>query len=537
MTLVKDQQMSRFLRYQSTQKLQRLAEKPFDLTAEGNLTPERLRGFYAESCGYRLLYGLECVTDEVMQALGELSQEARVPEKMGKMQAGEVMNFIEGYPSEERAVLHTAVRDFFAHPNPSEVARKASQVAKEEIEKLRAFIEEIDRESRFTDLIMIGIGGSNLGPKANFLALRYLQKPDRNVHFISNVDPDDAAMVLRGLNLRKSLVVVVSKSGTTLETSTNEEFVKSRFVAAGLKPEEHFIAVTGKGSPMDNTQKYLKCFYIWDWVGGRFSSSSVIGGVMTSFACGFPTYWEMLEGANAMDKAALDPDLKKNLPLLAALLGIWNHNFLGYPTEALIPYSQGLERYSAHIQQVVMESNGKRIDRKGQTLDFQTCPIVWGEPGTNAQHSFFQLIHQGTEVVPMEFIGFKEGQTGEDFEGEGTTAHQKLLSNMFAQALSLATGKKDDNPNKVFPGNRPSHILLGNRLTPFSLGALLSFVEHKVAFQGFIWDINSFDQEGVQLGKVLAEKIINRFAARNGKGPDRPYPLGDALIEHLDKLK
>lgn len=537
MTIIKDsRKVSEFSQYPSFKKLEYLAAHPFDLTREGNLTSERIKNFCAESCGYKLLYATERVTDEVMQALAELASEAQVFEKMEQMQAGEISNFIKGHPSENRAVLHTALRDFFHHPNSGQTARDAAEMAKLEIDKLKLFMQEIDREKRFTDLIMVGIGGSDLGPRAHYIALKNNQKANRRVHFISNVDPDDAATVLKGINLETCLVVTISKSGSTLETRTNEEFVKSYFVNAGLKPEKHFLAVTRKGSPMDNPQKYLKSFYIWDWVGGRYSTTSMVGGVLLAFACGFETFWEFLRGANAMDKAALNRNVNANLPLLAALLGIWNHNFLLCPTLALIPYSQGLLRFPAHIQQLDMESNGKRIDKNGNPVDFHTGPVIWGEPGTNAQHSFFQLIHQGTASIPLELIGFKEGQLNEDFEFQNTNSQQKLLSNMFAQALALATGKHDDNPNKVFPGNRSSHILIGRQLNPYALGVLLSFFENKTAFQGFTWNINSFDQEGVQLGKVLATKIINRFAVKNGKGPDEPYPLGDAFLEHLNKL-
>ena len=238
-----------------------------------------------------------------------------------------------------------------------------------------------------------------------------------------------------------------------------------------------------------------------------------------------------------MDKVALEKDPKKNLPLFLALLGIWNHNFLGYPTLAVVPYSQALHRFAAHLQQVDMESNGKSIDRQGNWVDFDTGPIVFGEPGTNAQHSFYQLVHQGTPIIPVEYIGFQESQRGQDLEVNGTTSHEKLLSNLFAQSLALAQGKQDKNPNVTFPGNRPSHTLLAKKLTPFIMGALWSMVEHKVAFQGFIWDINSFDQEGVQLGKVLANRIIGRIATQKGTGkPTDPYPLGDALLKELKNL-
>lgn len=519
-----------FLDYPSTQKLNVLAQHPYDLTKEGNLTSHRISAFVGEACGYRLLYGTERVTEEVMRTLTELAHKARALEKMSDMQSGVVINCIHGFPSENRAVLHTATRDFFEQPNESEAAVAAAAQAKKEVDKLRDFISKLDKENLFTDLICIGIGGSDLGPRAHYIALEYLKKPKRHVHFISNIDPDDAAMALKGLDLKKTLVIVVSKTGTTLETRANEEFVKSYFTKASLKPENHFISVTSEGSPMDDRKKYLECFYIWDWVGGRYSTTSMVGGVMLSFAFGFDVYWDFLKGASEMDKAALKEDIKLNLPLLGALLSIWNRSFLHYPTLALIPYSQALSRYSAHIQQVEMESNGKQIDQSGHPVNYPTGMIIWGEPGTNAQHSFYQLIHQGTDVIPLEFIGFEESECQQDHEYNGTTLQQKLLSNLFAQAIALAVGQKSDNPNKTFPGNRPSHILLGRRLTPHSLGALLAYYENKVAFEGFIWGINSFDQEGVQLGKVLAQKLIDRFADPKNSAS---YPLGDAFIKFL----
>ena len=398
---------------------------------------------------------------------------------------------------------------------------------------------KIDKENKFTDLIQVAIGGSDLGPRAHYIALQHLLKKGRRVHFISNVDPDDAATILNSVDLKKTLVLIVSKSGSTLETLSNDELVRARFKAQGLKPEEHFVSITGEGSLLDNRKKFLECFYMWDWIGGRYSTTSMVGGVMLSFAFGFDIYWEFLKGVNSMDKAVLSKDMKNNLPLLGALLSVWNRNFLNYPTIALIPYSQALSRYSAHIQQVEMESNGKHIDQHGHRVNFETGPIIWGEPGTNGQHSFFQLIHQGTAIIPLEFIGFKESQWGQDNVLNGTTSQEKLLSNLFAQSLALATGQKSDNPNKEFDGNRPSHILLGSKLTPYALGALLGYFEHKVAFEGFVWGINSFDQEGVQLGKVLANKIIDRFAAKSGKAKDKvsEFPLGDAYLKHLDSFK
>jgi glucose-6-phosphate isomerase len=354
---------------------------------------------------------------------------------------------------------------------------------------------------------------------------------------VANVDPDDMAATVPALDLKKTMAVVVSKSGTTIETVTNESLLRAHYENAGLDPAKHIVSVTSEASPMDDRSKYLECFHIWDYVGGRFSGTSMIGGVMLSFGLGYEAYLEILRGANTMDRVACEEDPKKNLPLLLALLGIWNHNFLNYPTLAVIPYSQSLHRFAAHLQQVDMESNGKSIDRKGNWVDFETGPIVFGEPGTNAQHSFYQLVHQGTPVIPVEYIGFQESQYGQDMEVQGTTSHEKLLANMFAQALALATGLEDENPNKTFPGNRPSHILLAKKLTPFVMGALWALVEHKIAFQGFIWDINSFDQEGVQLGKVLANRILGRIAHRKGTGEEtEAYPLGDALLDEIQQL-
>lgn len=522
-----------FSTYAATKKLKTLAKQPFDLTKPGNLTPERLAHFTAESAGYRLLYGTERITNDIMKALNELSKESNALQKMKEMQSGAILNYIKGYESENRAVLHTATRDFFDNPNKSKAAVAATKQARKEVDKLKKFIAQIDKDNKFTDLVAIGIGGSDLGPKAHYVALQHLQKKGRNVHFVSNIDPDDAAMNIKGLNLSKTLVIVVSKTGTTLETQSNEEFVREYFRKAKLNPDKHFISVTSEGSPMDDKKRYLESFYIWDWIGGRYSTTSMVGGVMLSFAFGFDVYWDFLKGCNAMDKQALNASIDKNVPLLGALLSVWNRTFLGYPTLALIPYSQALSRYSAHIQQVEMESNGKHIDQNGKQVDFATGPVIWGEPGTNAQHSFYQLIHQGTDIIPLEFIGYKESQIGEDSEWKGTSLQQKLLSNLFAQAIALAVGQKSDNPNQQFKGNRPSHILLGKQLTPHSLGALLGYFEHKVAFEGFLWGINSFDQEGVQLGKVLAKKLIDRFADPK---TSEPYPLGDAFIKQLDTI-
>lgn len=525
--------MSQFTEYPAYQRLKELAENPIDLTSKSGLTPKRIDRFVAEALGLKLFYSSERVDDETLEALFQLAKEAGAVEKMHSMQAGETLNKIEGVESENRAVLHTAMRDFFDHREVRPRAKEATDLAYEECEKLKSFLEEVG--DRFTDLVQIGIGGSDLGPRAIYIGLRAFQKPERRVHFISNVDPDDAAAVLERVDLSKTLFVVVSKSGSTLETLTNEAFIIDRLKKAGLKAENHLVAVTGKGSPMDDPSRYLASFYIWDYVGGRYSVTSMVGGVTLAFALGMDRFLDFLRGASAMDKHAKTEDPQANLPLLSALLGIWNRNFLGHPTVAIIPYSQALARFPAHLQQLDMESNGKHIDKTGQFVDFETGPIIWGEPGTNGQHSFYQLIHQGTTIVPLEFIGFLNSQHNSDVIFKGTSCQEKLLSNLIAQSIGLATGQKSSNPNKDFQGNRPNRILLGSRLDPYTLGSILSYYEHKVAFQGFIWNINSFDQEGVQLGKVLALKMIDQFAAKRENKPidEKAFPLGIAYFNHI----
>jgi glucose-6-phosphate isomerase len=272
---------------------------------------------------------------------------------------------------------------------------------------------------------------------------------------------------------------------------------------------------------------------MFDYIGGRYSATSMVGGVCLGFALGYANFQEILRGAREMDVHALQAEPAANLPLLAALLGIWNRNLLGLPTLAVLPYSQGLIRFAAHLQQLDMESNGKGITRRGAFVEHDTGPVVWGEPGTNGQHAFYQLIHQSRTVIPCEFIGFRTNQYGHDLDVQGTTSQQKLLANLLAQSIGLASGQRSDNPNKFFPGNRPNSLLLADRLTPRSLGALLAFYEDKVAYQGLIWNINSFDQEGVQLGKVLATQLIDHFKLHNtGKPADeKADPVGWALLK------
>lgn len=514
----------------SGEKLKTLAQKAFNLNLPGALTEERIASMCSKGAGLMMLYGFQRVDGEVLQTLQDLANERQVVPQMEALFSGKEINFIEGYESERRAVLHPATRDVFQLGLVKDAQAKISVEA--ELQKLRSFFEALPKH--FENLLFIGIGGSELGPHALAEALLPHHLPNRNVRYIANVDPDDMTIAFQGIDLKKTLVAVISKSGTTLETATNEERARSLFEQQNIHSKDHFIAVTMPKSPMDTLEKYRAVFHMSDFIGGRFSATSVVGGILIAFLTGVNTFIELLEGANQMDRLSLRVDIRENLPLLLASLSIWNRNFLHHPTTAIIPYSRLLHRFPAHLQQCEMESNGKRVTRCGQKVSFSTGPIIWGEPGTNAQHSFFQLLHQGTDVVPVEFIGFKNSAYKDDFIYRGTTSQEKLLSNMFAQAIALATGKTNDNPNKVFPGNRPSTIILGSSLCPRILGALLSLYEHKVAFQGFLLGINSFDQEGVQLGKVLADELLQCVGARReGREELLLSPIGRRLFDIL----
>ncbi len=495
-------------------KLQELSEKPFDLTTlRDEQNKKRYSQYVCSAAGFDLFYGTQQVDDTVIDCLQNLADELGLIDQFIEMRKGAVLNRIEGFESENRQVLHTASRDIFSE-TPREQAAAAQ--ASKEIDKLSSFLDELEngqlvseQGEMFDTMIHIGIGGSDLGPRSIFEALIAHGRRDRQVHFISNVDPDDAARILARVHLPTTLVNIVSKSGTTLETLTNETLVRQAFLDEGLDPRCHFISVTGKGSPMDSKENYLRSFYMFDYIGGRYSSTSMVGAVVLGFGIGFDNTVDFLRGAHAADNAAEERDIRKNISLLLALVGIWNHNFLGMATLAVLPYSQGLHRFPAHLQQCDMESNGKSITRYGKTVSGQTGPVLWGEPGTNGQHAFYQLLHQGTEKVPVEFIGFRRSQFDRDLQVEKSSSQQKLIANLLAQSLALAVGQKTENPNKNFSGNRPNSILLADRLTPESMGALLAIYEAKIVFQGFCWNINSFDQEGVQLGKRLASGFLS----------------------------
>ena len=304
------------------------------------------------------------------------------------------------------------------------------------------------------------------------------------------------------------ILFLVSKSGTTLETLTNESFVKAALKNDGLDPAKHMVAVTSETSPLAKSSDYLAAFFMDDYIGGRYSSSSAVGGVVLSLAFGPEVFARFLDGAAAEDRLAANPDILKNPAMLDALIGVYERNVLGFASTAVLPYSQAMSRFPAHLQQLDMESNGKSVNRFGEPVSYKTGPAIFGEPGTNGQHSFYQLLHQGTDIIPLQFIGFRRSQAETDVVIQDSTSQQKLCANVAAQIMAFACGKDSEDKNKYFAGGRPSSIIVGEQLTPEAMGAILAHFENKVMFQGFVWNINSFDQEGVQLGKVLAKKVL-----------------------------
>ena len=458
-------------------------------------------------------YAAKAVDDTILDALCDLAKEAQLAEKYQALYNGEVIN-----TGEKRLVLHQLTRGQLGQDVVADGVNKrdfyTAQQQKAADFARRVHSGEITNAAgeTFTTVVQIGIGGSDLGPRAIYLALENWAKQNgglkMDARFISNVDPDDAAAVLNGIDVARSLFVLVSKSGTTLETLTNESFVKEALRRQGLDPALHMVAVTSETSPLAKSQDYLAAFFMDDYIGGRYSSSSCVGGVILSLAFGPEVFARILDGAHEEDKLAMEADPRKNADMLDALIGVYERNVMGWPATAVLPYSQALSRFPAHLQQLDMESNGKSVNRYGEPVHYATGPIIFGEPGTNGQHSFYQLLHQGTDIVPLQFVGYRKSQIGLDVDIQGSTSQQKLCANVAAQIMAFACGKQDENHNKSFAGGRPSSIIIGEQVTPESLGALLAHFENKVMFQGFVWNVNSFDQEGVQLGKVLAKRVL-----------------------------
>ena len=463
--------------------------------------------------GFSYNFAAKQVDDEVLNALKALAEEAQLAEKFEELYNGAVIN-----TGENRLVLHQLTRGQLGNAVEADGVDKREFYVKQQA-RIAEFANKVHNGEitnaageKFTTVVQIGIGGSDLGPRAMYLALENWAKKNNTLkmkaQFISNVDPDDAAAVLNAVDVAHALFVLVSKSGTTLETLTNESFVKEALKKAGLDASKHMIAVTSETSPLAKSDDYLAAFFMDDYIGGRFSSTSAVGGAVLSLAFGPDVFAQFLEGAAAEDKLSANKNVMENPEMLDALIGGYERNVLGYPGTAVLPYSQALSRFPAHLQQLDMESNGKSVNRFGEPVDYPTGPVIFGEPGTNGQHSFYQLLHQGTDIVPLQFVGFRNSQIGTDIEIQGSTSQQKLCANVAAQIVAFACGKSDDNRNKNFEGGRPSSIIIGDSLTPKSLGALLAHFENKIMFQGFLWNVNSFDQEGVQLGKVLAKRVL-----------------------------
>ncbi|KAI8057582.1 glucose-6-phosphate isomerase [Gilbertella persicaria] len=467
------------------------------------------------------------VTDETLQILLELAKEAKVDELRKKMFTGERINF-----TEDRAVLHVALRNLSDTPiydNGADVMPEVREVLahmKEFSDAVRSGAWKGYTGKRITDIVNIGIGGSDLGPVMVTEALKPYAQEGLKPHYVSNIDGTHLAEVLKSVNPETTLFIIASKTFTTQETITNAESAKAWFLESAKDQAhvaKHFAAlstntklVTGFGIDAKNMFKF------WDWVGGRYSLWSAIG-LSIAITIGYENFEQLLRGGYEMDQHFLNTPLEDNIPVLMALIGIWYNNFFGAQTEAILPYDQYMHRFPAYFQQGNMESNGKYVSRSGEQVQYETGPIIWGEPGTNGQHAFYQLIHQGTKMIPCDFLAPVETQN----PIRGGIHHDILLSNFFAQTEALMVGKNEEQvraemgssvqenivPHKVFKGNKPTNSFLFQKLTPATLGSLIAMYEHKIFVQGAIWDINSYDQWGVELGKQLAKAILPELSA------------------------
>ena len=514
--------------------------------------PERGTRWTVEAAGLYLDYSKNRIDDETVALLAALARDRGVPERIAAMCRGDVIN-----TTEQRAVLHTALRA----PASERLWVGGVDVIGEVhavLDRMAAFSEQIRSGAwrghtgqRIRHVINIGIGGSDLGPVMAYEALKQHSQRDLDLKFVSNVDGTALAEATRGLGAGETLFIVCSKSFRTLETLTNAHAARAwclRQLHDQAAVARHFVAVStnAEATAAFGIARELM-FPLWDWVGGRYSMASAIG-LSTMIAIGPEHFHDMLAGMRAMDEHFLHAPIEHNMPALMGLLAVWNNDFLGASTQAVLPYEQVLSRFPAYLQQLTMESNGKHVTRDGQPVGCETSPVIWGEPGTNGQHSFYQLLHQGTRLVPCDFIGFGQSPNPMDAEGGRVDSqHDLLMANLFAQAEALAFGRTADEvradgvpeglvPHRVFEGNRPSNTLLARQLTPRTLGALVALYEHSVFTQGVIWGIDSFDQWGVELGKVLAERTAAELA-----DTDNPAPTHDsstnALIQRYRQLR
>ncbi|WP_310378786.1 glucose-6-phosphate isomerase [Flavobacterium sp.] len=509
--------------------------KNVSMSAMFNDDNTRTAKFHFQWNDFLIDYSKNIINQGTMDLLLELANELDLKDAINQYFQGDIIN-----QTENRAVLHTALRA----KSTSNIKIDGENVIPEIYavkSKIKNFTNEIVNGDRkgftgksFTDIVNIGIGGSDLGPAMVVEGLQFY-KNHLNVHFVSNVDGDHVNEIIKKLNPETTLFVIVSKTFTTQETLTNSETIRTWFLKSASQEDvaKHFVAVstnihkvTEFGINPDNI------FPMWDWVGGRFSLWSAVG-LSISLAVGFDNFDELLVGANEMDEHFKTADFDKNIPVVLALLSIWYNNFFGAESEALIPYTQYLQKLAPYLQQGIMESNGKSVGRDGKTVNYQTGTIIWGEPGTNSQHAFFQLIHQGTKLIPTDFIGFVKPLHGNEDH------HNKLMSNFFAQTEALLHGKTAEQvqaefdkqglskdkaefllPFKVFSGNKPTNTVLIQKLTPKTLGSLVALYEHKIFVQGIIWNIFSYDQWGVELGKQLANSILDEIQAKNVNNHD-----------------
>jgi glucose-6-phosphate isomerase len=486
-----------------------------DLFAENK---ERANKFTINWDDFYVDFSKNRITEETLKYLLELADEVQLKDAIKSQFSGDIINQTEG-----RAVLHAALRA----PKTAEFFVDGVNVMPEVYavkQKMEAFTDEVVNGElkgftgkAFTDVVNIGIGGSDLGPAMVVDALQYY-KNHLTTHFVSNVDGDHVNEIIKKLNPETTLFVIVSKTFTTQETLSNANTLKDWFLKSATEEAiaKHFVAVS---TNIKNVKAFgideNNIFPMWDWVGGRFSLWSAVG-LTISLAVGYKNFDSLLQGANKMDEHFKNEDFKTNIPVILALISVWYNNFFKAESEAIIPYSQYLNQFATYLQQGIMESNGKSVDRNGNPINYQTGTIIWGEPGTNSQHAFFQLIHQGTKLIPADFIGFAKSL-------HGNQDHQdKLMSNFLAQTEALLNGKtkaevvaegtqSDIVPFKIFQGNKPTNTIFINKLTPESLGKLIAMYEHKIFVQGIIWNIFSYDQFGVELGKQLASKILQEI--------------------------
>ena len=493
----------------------------------------RLKTFSVEGGGLFYDHSRQRVDAETMDLLLELADAASAGKRFAAMAAGEKVNI-----TENRAALHMAARSDSDVPAVVD-GRDVKPDLKRIREQIRLFSAKVHAgeiaggEGRtFKHVVVVGIGGSYLGTEFVACALEAFADKGVSLDFLANVDIHNFGSIWTRIDPHRTLWVVISKSYTTVETMANEDLVRRYMQSLGLDPSKHLVTVTSQGSPGDQgPERGLAAFHMFDFIGGRYSVTSAVGGVPLSLYLGYERFERFLRGSEEMDRHALEADPSGNIPLLAALISVWNTSFLGYPQSAVIPYASPLRKLAPHVQQLNMESNGKSVDIHGRMLAEPTGTVIFGEPGTNAQHSFFQLAHQG-KAFPIDFIGVLNPQYRMD-EGrfKGVGHQQELWANLLAQSTALAVGQASDDPARAFTGNRPSSILVLEDLEPENVGRLLAFYEAKTVYEAFLWGINPFDQFGVELGKVTAGTLRSEMKARNDN-PGHGFPETDPINRH-----